>query len=65
MPTLWDTYLRDKGHKLAEVVSLLVGVDLEDLPDAFVVVPLLEKFLAVRGRVTFDQVLQLRQIRGE
>ena len=44
------------------MLSILVRVNLEDLTDAVVVVPLLEDLLLVGGRVTLDQVLKLRQV---
>ena len=47
------------------MLGILVWVYLEDLTDAVVVVPLLKKLFFVCWRVTFDEVLQLRQIRCE
>lgn len=44
------------------MLSIFVWVDLEYLADAAVVVPLLEKFLLVCGRVTFYEILKLRKI---
>ena len=45
------------------MLRILVRVNLEDLADAVVVIPLLEKLFFVGRWVTFDEVLQLREIR--
>lgn len=47
------------------MLCVLVRVNLEDLADAVIVIPLLQELLFVRGWVTLDEVLKLREIRGE
>ena len=59
------TYLSNERDKLPEVLCLLVRVEVEDLADAVVVVPLLEELLLVCRRVPLDEVLQLRQVRRQ
>lgn len=50
-------YLRDECNKFSEVMSLLVWIYFEDLTDAIIVVPLLQKFLFVGCGVPFDEIL--------
>ena len=38
---------------------------MKDLANTVIMVPLLEKFLLVRRRVTFNEILQLREVRSE
>jgi hypothetical protein len=47
------------------VLGLFVWVDLEDLTNAIIVVPLLKKFFLISCWVSFNQVLKLRQVGGE
>ncbi len=51
------TYLRYECHQLSVVLSLFVRVDLENLPNAIIMIPLLKKFFLVCNRVSFDQIL--------
>ena len=44
------------------MLRVLVRVDLEDLADAVILVPLLEELLFVGRRVTFDEIRQLGEI---
>ena len=55
-------YLSDERNKLSEVLRVFVWVNLEDLADAVIVIPLLQELLLVRRRVALDEVLQLGQI---
>lgn len=57
-----QTSLRYESYKLSKMVCLFVRVDLEDLPDTVIVVPLLQKLLLVCDGVTLDKILQLGQI---
>ena len=59
----YATYLRDERDQFPKMLSILVRVDLEDLANAVVVIPLLEKLFFVGRWVTFNEVLQLREIR--
>jgi hypothetical protein len=52
-------------YQLSKVVGLFVRIDLKDLTNTVVVIPLLEKFFLVSIRVPFNQVLQLRQVGSE
>jgi hypothetical protein len=47
------------------MVGLFVRVDLKNLTNTVVVIPLLEKFFLVSSRVPFNKVLQLRQVCSE
>jgi len=47
------------------VLGLFVWVDLEDLTNAIIVVPLLKKFFLISCWVSLNQVLKLRQVGGE
>ena len=47
------------------MVGSFVRIDLKDLTNTVVVIPLLEKFFLVSSRVPFNQVLQLRQVGSE
>ena len=47
------------------MLGLFIGIDLEDLANAIIVIPLLEKFLLIRRRISFYEILQLRQVRSE
>jgi hypothetical protein len=47
------------------MVGLFVWVYLEDLTNAIVVIPLLEKFFLVSIWVSLYEVLKLRQVRSE
>ena len=58
------SYLRDKRDQLPEMAGLLVRADLENLARRVVVVPLLQELFFVRRGIAFDEVLQLRQVRG-
>ena len=58
-------YLGDEGHQLSEMVSLFIGVDAENLANAIVVVPLLEKLLLVRFWVALYEILELGKIGSE
>jgi hypothetical protein len=42
------------------MLGLLVWIDLEYFSDAFIMVPLLQKFFTVCRRVSFDEILELR-----
>jgi hypothetical protein len=60
-----DPHLSYERNEFPEMLRLLVGIEFKNLQDAVVVVPLLEELFFVRNRVTFYQILQLRQIRCE
>lgn len=64
---LWiaDSNLGDERDEFSEVGRVVVWADGEELPDAVVVVVLLQELLLVPRRIALDQVLQLRQISGE
>ena len=47
------------------MLGLFVRVDLENLTNTIVVVPLLKKLFLVSRWVSFDQVLKLRQVCSE
>lgn len=47
------------------MLCILVRVNLKDLADAIIVIPLLQKLFFVGRWVTLDEVLQLREIRGK
>ena len=57
-----NQYLSDERDKFTKVVCLLLRVEMENLTNGIVMVPLLEKFFLVRFRVPFYQVLKLRKI---
>lgn len=57
-----DEYLSNKRDKLAKVVPLFLRVEMKNLADGIIVVPLLKKFFSVRLRVPLYQVLKLREI---
>ena len=61
----FSPYLRYERYEFPEMLGLFVGIEFENLQDAIVVVPLLEKLFFVCDGVTFYQILQLRQIRCE
>ena len=53
---MWH-YLCNECHQLPEVLGLLLGVEVEDLADAVIMVPLLQELLFVRCRIAFYEVL--------
>ena len=55
--------LRDKGDQLPKMRGLFLRMDLKYLTRRIVMVPLLQKFFFVRDRVSFDQILKLREVR--
>ena len=44
------------------MIRLFLGVEMKNLADGVVVIPLLEKFFPVRFRIPLYQVLELRKI---
>lgn len=52
-----ETHLSDERDKLSEMGRLLVRIDLENLADAVIMVPLLKKLLFVACWVPLDEVL--------
>lgn len=58
-------HLGNESDKLPEVLCLLVRVNVKDLTDAVVVVPLLEELFLVCRRVSLDEILKLWEVRGE
>jgi len=54
--------LGDEGDELTKVIRLLLGVEMKNLTNGIVVIPLLEKLLLVRFRIPLYQVLKLRKI---
>lgn len=64
---LWiaDGDLGDEGDEVAEAGRVVVWAEEEELSDAVVVVVLLHELFLVPRRIALDQILQLRQIRGE
>ena len=55
-------YLGNEGDELTKMVRLFFGVEVKNLTNGVVVIPLLEKLLPVRFRVPLYQVLELREI---
>ena len=60
-----DGDLRNERDEFSKVVGVVVWADEKELSCAVVVVILLQKLFFVRRWIPLDQVLQLRQIRGE
>ena len=52
----------DEGDEFTKIVRLVLGVEMKNLTNGVVVIPLLEKLLPVRFRVPLYQVLKLRKI---
>lgn len=52
-----ETHLSNKRDELSEMGRLLVRIDLENLADAVIMVPLLKKLLFVACWVPLDEVL--------
>jgi len=44
------------------MIRLFLGVEMKNLTDGVVVIPLLKKFFPVRFRIPLYQVLELREI---
>ena len=44
------------------MVGLFVGVEVKDLADTVIMVPLLQKFFLVGYRIALDEVLKLREV---
>jgi hypothetical protein len=47
------------------VLSLFIRIYDEYLTDTVVMIPLLEKFFSVCGRIPFDEILELWKVRSE
>lgn len=57
-----ELYLGNEGDELTKMVRLLLGVEMENLTNGVVMIPLLEKLLLVPLGVPLYQVLKLREI---
>ena len=58
-------YLSNEGDKFAKMARLFLRVEVKNLTNGVVVIPLLEKFFPVRFRIPLYQVLKLGEIRGQ
>jgi len=54
--------LSDEGGELTEMVCMFLGIEMKNLADGVVVVPLLEKLFLVRLMVPLYQILELGEI---
>ena len=53
----YATYLRDERDQFPKMLSILVRVDLEDLANAVVVIPLLQELLLVCRWIALYEIL--------
>jgi len=59
----WENqYLGNEGDELTKMIRLFLGVEMKNLTNGVVVIPLLEKLLPVSSGVPLYQVLKLREI---
>ena len=57
-----NQYLGNEGDELTKMVCLFLEVEMKNLTNGVVVIPLLKKLFLVRFRVPLYQVLKLREI---
>lgn len=59
------TYLGYKRDQFSEMLGLFIWVDLKDLTDAVIMIPLLNEFFLVSSWISLYQILKLGQICSE
>lgn len=60
-----EQHLGDERDELTKMARLFLGIEMKNLANGVVVIPLLEELFLVRFRVSLYQVLELREIRGQ